>query len=309
MAEFDARLLRLPAGEGAAWIARAYLDDAADAAARLHDRRDTEALHDFRVAIRRLRVAVSAYPALRDAMSHKQRRRLRTLAHATNAARDAEVQLAWLNEGSSRFSAAEHHALAPLRARIRARRRREEARTREKLEERFKRVSRKLRRGLAVLETTGPQPRFAATATSVLMRQVEDLRARLSGVTAVWQVAELHAARIAAKKLRYLLEPLREHVAPADPLVDRLRQLQDLLGEIHDAHVLSEELDRAGISTASERLAAELQSRFAGLKRDWLSAGQELQRAVRAVIHALRPSPSRPHAARRRDRLGRSLVG
>ena len=50
----------------------------------------------------------------------------------------------------------------------------------------------------------------------------------------------LHEARIAAKRLRYLLEAARE----VDPLVpsalQALKAIQDLLGEFHDAEVLGE---------------------------------------------------------------------
>jgi CHAD domain-containing protein len=75
MAEFTPDLLLRPAGEAAHRIARAFLDAAA--AARLADAADAEALHDFRVAIRRLRVTVRTYPALRASVSKKLRRRLR----------------------------------------------------------------------------------------------------------------------------------------------------------------------------------------------------------------------------------------
>jgi len=54
---------------------------------------DSAALHDFRVALRRLRANQRAY---RDQIGAKQDKRLRRLAHATNAARDREVQLDWL---------------------------------------------------------------------------------------------------------------------------------------------------------------------------------------------------------------------
>ena len=58
-----------------------------------------DALHDFRVAVRRLRSWIRAFePSLRDAVSRKQRRRLSEIADATGATRDATVHLAWLRE-------------------------------------------------------------------------------------------------------------------------------------------------------------------------------------------------------------------
>jgi CYTH domain-containing protein len=50
-------------------------------------------------------------------------------------------------------------------------------------------------------------------------------------------VAESHQARIAGKRLRYLLEPIAQQVAAGPALLAHLRSLQDTLGELHDAHV------------------------------------------------------------------------
>jgi CHAD domain-containing protein len=300
-----------PVAQSAAQIARSYLDDATAAAARLGDRADAEALHDFRVAIRRLRATVGAYTALHDGVSRKQRRRLRKLARATNAARDAEVQLAWFRNRSARFTPAHRAALAPVRARIRARRRREQIRSHAKLLRRFEKLDRKLRHRLTTLESSGSDhhAHFGATAAAALVRHAEDLGARLGAATSVSQAppAELHATRIAAKKLRYLLEPLQAGVPSAQVLLKRLKQLQDLLGEINDAHVLSDELDRAGVSTATDVLRDELASLFTTLQSDWGKAGPDLQRAVAAAAGHLQPATSaRPGthraAARRRER-------
>jgi hypothetical protein len=55
---------------------------------------DPEALHDFRVAIRRLRSCIRAYRTeLQGSVSKQMQRRLRKLTLATNAGRDAEVHL------------------------------------------------------------------------------------------------------------------------------------------------------------------------------------------------------------------------
>jgi len=299
-----------PVAQSAAQIARSYLDDAA-AAARLGDRADAEALHDFRVAIRRLRVTVGAYTALHDGVSRKTRRRLRKLARATNAARDAEVQLAWFRNRSARFTPAQRGALAPVRARIRAWRRREQIRSHTKLLRRFEKLDRKLRQRLTTLESSGSDhhAHFGATAAAALVRHADDLSARLGAVTSVSQAppAELHATRIAAKKLRYLLEPLQAGVPSAHVLLKRLKQLQDLLGAINDAHVLSDELDRAGVSAATDVLRVELASLFTTLQSDWSKAGPDLQRAVAAAARQLQPATiarpgTRRAAARRRER-------
>jgi CHAD domain-containing protein len=54
---------------------------------------DKEALHDFRVALRRLRSLMRAYQAyLRGSQAKKLRQRLKALAGSTNLARDVARQ-------------------------------------------------------------------------------------------------------------------------------------------------------------------------------------------------------------------------
>src|SRR5260370_5268257 len=83
-----------PAAHAAAVIGLAHLDEARAAVARLADPEDAEALHDFRVGLRRLRTLLRAFrPELGDAVPKRLQRRLREMTRATTAARDAEVQL------------------------------------------------------------------------------------------------------------------------------------------------------------------------------------------------------------------------
>src|SRR5688500_16079204 len=92
-----ADILDLPALQAVRHVALDFLDQAAAARERLGDPADSEALHDFRVAIRRLRSTARAYPdELAGSVSRKAARRLRRIARATGASRDAEVQLEWL---------------------------------------------------------------------------------------------------------------------------------------------------------------------------------------------------------------------
>jgi len=53
---------------------------------------------------------------------------------------------------------------------------------------------------------------------------------------------ELHRARIAAKRLRYLVERAEQAVVGVPAMVRDLKQFQDLAGDAHDVHVFSREL-------------------------------------------------------------------
>jgi CHAD domain-containing protein len=317
MADFTRDLLDRPAVLAASTVAVAYLDDAVAAAARLRDRSDAEALHDFRVAIRRLRVTVRAYPGLHESIVRKQRRRLRKLVRATNPARDAEVQLGWFLQRARRFTPSERAALGPLRARLRSRRRRVMGATREELQERFDKLERKLRRRLtALVSDAGPhEAPFRAALAATLVQHASDLAGRLTTASPAAEPAELHATRIAAKRLRYLLEPVQSGLAEGAPLVRRLKDLQDLFGALTDAHELEVVLRAAGerAAPAAKLLQAEVAALFVKLQNEWSTAGSELVRQVDAVARQLRPkkmpSPTPPQPPARRRRLRRAVVG
>ena len=111
-------LLDLPAEEAARLIALALLDRTADAARRLADPTDPMALHDFRVAIRRLRSCLQAYrPEIDGSLSRRLRRRLTRLAQITRRSRDLEVHLAWERAQEPSLTAGQRlvqgHAQAP----------------------------------------------------------------------------------------------------------------------------------------------------------------------------------------------------
>ena len=86
---------------------------------------------------------------------------------------------------------------------------------------------------------------------------VELLEMHLARVGDADDDEEAHEARISAKRLRYLLEPLTGELPAAAPLVKRLKGLQELLGELHDAHVLETEL-RQGVGIAATERATKL---------------------------------------------------
>src|SRR5436190_487112 len=86
--------------EGARRLALGHLDDAG-------------ALHDYRVALRRLRSCLRAYrQPLRSSVTSKTLRRLRRLTHGTNRSRDLDVHLAWLGEQGDHIGQAERPGVA-----------------------------------------------------------------------------------------------------------------------------------------------------------------------------------------------------
>ncbi len=243
-------------------VALEWLGDAIAARARLADTSDGEALHDFRVAIRRLRSTERAFrDALADSVSTKDRRRLRRVASATSVGRDAEVQIEWVD--AQRASLYSRHRPGALwfRERLRARKAAADGRLHDEIAGDFDRVAAALRTALpqyTLTHTVGDAsapPRFAdALATRVRAAAIE-LAARLGVVTGPGAVDEAHEARIAAKRLRYLLEPVAREPGVTE-VVKSIKALQESLGELHDLDVVAVELTDALAALDAEQSSA-----------------------------------------------------
>jgi CHAD domain-containing protein len=281
VARLPADLLDLPAQRGARLLARDLLARARAASRRVGAPDDAEALHDFRVALRRLRSWVRAYRAhLGKSVPKRSRRALKDLAAATNAGRDAEVQLAWVQGVSQGWGAERLPGVAWLTGRLEERRDQAYRRALRRVASRFQGMEQALRsrlRGRAGNETE----RFGHVTASLLQAHAAALRDRLTEITGAADEPAIHAARIAAKRLRYLLEPLRRYREEAEPLTDRLRELQDLLGELHDLHLLGAEVAtsaapdaaRGGLAALMEEAGERESALFTRLRADWLDSG------------------------------------
>jgi CHAD domain-containing protein len=251
----DGDLLSRPPEEGARLIALSWLDQAAAAFPRLQDPADTEALHDFRVGLRRLRSCLRSYRAyLEESLPKKLRRRLRDLAASTGPGRDTEVQIEWLRGRSRHLSSYHRAGLAWILGRLEERMRAANEEMSASLPKEFPRIEKDLRDRLSTYRTeihlALPSSTLAEATAGILRRQATELESHLALVDGPEDEHESHEARISAKRLRYLLEPF--DLPEAAALVKRVKKLQDLLGELHDAHVLETELSESLQLAASE---------------------------------------------------------
>ena len=250
----ETALAAKPVTQVIARLAALYLKDAASACKRLADPSDAEALHDFRVALRRLRSLVQAYrPWLDGALPRKLRRKIGKLARRTGPARDAEVQLAWLREAQRNAGDAECLGVQWFVEYLAARRDEEYLVLREVLPADFPRLRRRLLARLDRAAGAAVVP-FGVAAAQRLRESAADFKAHLEQVHGVADEEEIHRARIAGKRLRYLLEPLASELPAGKALVKELRALQDRMGEIHDQQVLSTELLRAAERAGAARM-------------------------------------------------------
>jgi CHAD domain-containing protein len=286
-------LLHRPTGEAARLIALVHLDAAAAAQERLADPEDGEALHDLRVALRRLRSTLRAYrPWLGGTAAKKLRRRARDLGRSTSAARDADVQLAWLRAQGAALAPREHAGLRWLEERVAARRDATYDRLARRLPRALAKLEQRLRRRLAVYRVKvrvgddAAVPLFGAVTAGALRTLAGELLDALEGVADAADAAGQHAARIATKRVRYLLEPLTTRVPGGRALVRQLQQLQDVLGELHDAHVLAGEL-AAAVAEAAAARARYLYERAVNGQAPGRRRPPELRLSPRAGLLAL----------------------
>ncbi len=240
----DLQILDRPAAEGASAVARALLADAVARARDAHRRGGPEALHDFRVAVRRLRSYLRAFrEVLRPAVRDRDLRRLRRIARATNAARDVEVLAAWMKGAAAELDPEHRPAATWLRARLEERRRDdhgpEVAASVKELRRRLPRVDRRLSR----LEAErGAEPYRDALARE-LHRAIAAVAVALRRASRPPDASLAHEARVEAKRLRYLLETLRDVPGlEVEVALAGLKTMQDRLGLLHDAGVAAAEV-------------------------------------------------------------------
>jgi len=243
MATFDASLLDDTASRAARLVALGLLADLAAERLRLGAAHDSEALHDFRVALRRLRSWLRALaPVLEGSLPEAAIRRLRRIARESNVGRDAEVFLTWLETSRQELKEREHPAVQWLSERFETQQREADATLGDRLQRDFERVRSRLESRLSMYAVEAHvhsgvrEPSFSTTMAGLLREHGDELRRRLRRVHSVDDVTQVHQARIAGKRLRYIMEPIAEHTVLGSALVEQLKGLQDTLGDLHDAH-------------------------------------------------------------------------
>ena len=89
-----------------------------------------------------------------------------------------------------------------------------------------------------------PHLSFSRALANQVEGHATDLLVNLGQIVSVEHTEQLHEARIVAKRLRYLLEPVRAYAGEAQLVVKRSKKLQELLGDLNDVHVLMREINR-----------------------------------------------------------------
>lgn len=264
---------------------------------------DAEGLHELRVTVRRLRTLFRAYPAeVKGSVRRKDRRRLRAVALTTAALRELDVRYEWANEISldgESFAAAER-----LRARAAETRADEVASVRKRLDKAVARLVRRLRSRLRrytlELDWKGAAvgPVFAVALADTLTRLRHQLQEQLARAADTDDESRIHAARIAAKRLRYAIEPVGGTPAGA-AATSELVTLQDRLGRFLDmgagvivldrelaaAHRDGNSMALAGVQGLLARARAERAGLLERVRAEWVTdTGRHRLTSVDALV-------------------------
>lgn len=261
----SAELLVRPARHAARVVAATLLRAVVRRNARLQKGDDQRALHDIRVSLRRLRTWLRAMrPVLDDTVRPRTRKRLRTLARATGRARDLEVLLEWLEAQRDKGGASEATVVeAELKRDWQSAFDAAASEARTALSAEIEKLAKKLDSQLSHyrvdvrVDGRSAEPTMAALCGDLVAHHTARLERRLSAVHGRPDAAVAHAARIAGKRLRYLLEPLVPSLEGARGVVRRLTKLQDALGDLRDAQLTVDTLEeRAGGGGATDSAPA-----------------------------------------------------
>jgi len=209
---------------------------------------DIECIHDMRVATRRMRSALALFEKCLPGKSWKKwNKQMRRATRALGTARDADVQIDFLQEFLDGVTELRYRA-GIKRLLLRLKQHRENAQGKvmaamDQLElsgvlEGIGRTLRRTRVQARMNHVEENSPYVYQQAYMTISLRLEDMLAYETYVTQPERMEELHAMRIASKRLRYTIEvfqPLYDETLKESLKV--VKKIQTLLGDIHDCDV------------------------------------------------------------------------
>ena len=294
-----------PMSEASCVIVRHLIEDALSQASGALEG-DVDATHDMRVALRKLRTALRTFDEL---LPNRATKRIgsaaRRIARRLGVVRDADVHLAVLRPVLTGATADEADGIAHAIGRLHDERRRSLTRLAIELSQ-FD--------GAGLLKLVqDPEPGSTVTVAEYVPRLLEcTLRRFLDDVERALEsgdYAELHAARIGGKRLRYEIDFFAAALGPGGRAAyGIMSKLQDRLGFIADAttfdHFYDELLDglveqdprRAGLIARLSENRRERAEALVQLRAFWSgepesgSVGERLTAMLSSAIRSLAAS-------------------
>jgi CHAD domain-containing protein len=271
----------------------------ASAAQRVREHKDGVALHDLRVAIRRLDVTLDLWPTeLRAKPARRARRQLRKLRREVGPARTFEAELALLEQLLALESVEPARpAAAPLVARLTRRVEKGRRQAARDVASRLDPILTKLERARGSAEHPALRTTLAAAHlhTSALRREAIE---RIGAALREPEDSTLHDARIATRRWRYAREQLAA-VTPGAEETLPLLEAQRAAGEVLELDAVGKRLLKFAARSAPDVVAAleplreEIERRRIDRTLAWTAIAQQLLTETRTSPVAVR-LPSQP---------------
>jgi CHAD domain-containing protein len=136
----------------------------------------------------------------------------------------------------------------------------------------------------------GGRPGAIRDAVQRVERRAGRLREAIGEAGSLYLADRLHVVRIAAKKLRYAMEIERElKRSRVTARIRQLKVLQDLLGRMHDLHVLAEHTRavQAEVAANDRRLTEDLDAFIIAIEEDARTEHGRYMRKREAILKLL----------------------
>jgi CHAD domain-containing protein len=272
---------------------------------------DDIGVHQARVASRRLREAVPIISdGLHGSKAGKAGKKIRRLTQALGTVRELDVTLAIIEELAARPGIPKT-ALADVRAHVIAER--EERRTvmHERLQQvNVEKLQRRLESVREAVAASSPDHTWRSALAHRLVTRARRLDKAMDDAGQIYAPEALHQVRIAAKKLRYVLEIADESRAASCASDLRLiKRVQDALGRLHDLQVLQHHIAEVAAAPRPRRAPADpglavlgrvvedqcrmLHARYIALLTDLRDAAAGIRRDVAVRVTAPRRRPTK----------------
>ena len=196
-------------------------------------------LHDLRVETRRQLAMVAFGVEVGATRSAKTRRLLKRCLHDTSALRDIEVLLALVDQLRRVYP-----QLRKFRNRLWRQKRRAREKTRRRLNRRKRKLFRRVEAAAGAMDELSKTTRYSdAEIVRGLSESADEVR--ILSFAGQRNDAPLHRARVALKRLRYLVEALGAVLPGASQSwLEALRRNQRAMGDINDLDVLTARLGK-----------------------------------------------------------------
>lgn len=252
---------------------------------------DPKAIHRARVATRRLREALAVSGAALGGDAAALRREFKTITAALGPVRELDVSRKLLLEladlsswPADAVTRVEQHSL------------KERTKAIDQLHDVLdgddaKALARRVRSAARDVKNM-PNSSLSDVIASRYARRLREFTRALQEAGTVYAGDRLHRVRIAAKKLRYLIE---FGDTANEEALRRLKRLQKILGKLHDAQMVQHQVDEAATRES-----------VIGLHRSLRAMSRDLEAECRAWHGKALPLMLAPGALRRPARMGTS---